>query len=76
MQPNLTPLGTSKYPIHSGVPPQLPQDKSTAVWEVNLADREGRYLTQALEEAPLRSLLHQLLELPTGSSDAKRRPPL
>lgn len=52
----LLPLGTPKYlSHHSGVPPQLPQDKSTAAWEVHVADGEGRHSTHAVEEARLSS---------------------
>lgn len=67
-------LGTPNYLTHSGVPPQLPQDKSTAVWEVHVADGEGRHSTRAVEEAILSSLPHLVQELPFGATDARGVP--
>lgn len=73
--PILLPTGPLNIPSTQGFLINFP-DSSAAVGEASLADGEGRYLAQAIEEARLGRLLQQFQELPTGSPGAQRRPQL
>lgn len=73
MQPHPTHLGTPKYHPLRGSSSTSPGQKHCSL-EVNLAGGEGRYLTEAVEEATLSSLPNPLQELPIGSSDASGVP--